>query len=47
MSTLTREQTSFLQTKHQKYEQRLRRVKRVHQHVSTAILAAGLEGCVS
>ena len=45
VSTLTREQTSFLQAQHRKYEQRLRRDKRVRQHVGTAILAAGLEGC--
>ena len=44
VSTLTRERTSFLQTQHRKYEQRLRRNKRVCQHVGAAILTAGLKG---
>ena len=47
VSTLTREQTFFLQAQHRKYEQRLCHAERVHQHAGPAILAAGLEGCGS
>ena len=47
VSTLTREQNSFLQAQPWKYEQCLRCNERVHQHVGVAILAAGLELCNS
>ena len=47
VSTLTREQTSFLQAQHRKYRQRLCRDEHVRQHVGAAILAVGLEGCSS